>query len=97
MNNDGRYENIGGYSPPLEGGVRGGIKVVEVDGGQHADNKTDMIRDQWLKERGYKVLRFWNNEVLGNREGVLEKINDFLNHPLPNPPLKGEGIQLKSA
>jgi len=65
--------------------------IVEVDGGQHAENADDKTRDQWLNERGYRVLRFWNNEVLENREGVLEKIVMFLNYPLPNPPLKGEG------
>jgi len=48
--------------------------VVEVDGGQHADNKRDAIRDQWLAEHRYRVLRFWNNEVLGNIEGVWETI-----------------------
>jgi len=67
--------------------------IVEVDGGQHADSRNDQERDQWLKQCGYKVLRFWNNDVLGNRNGVVEKINEFLNHPLPNPPPKGEGIK----
>jgi len=65
--------------------------IIEVDGGQHADDVRDKARDKWLNERGYRVLRFWNNEVLENREGVLEKIVLSLNHPLPNPPLKGEG------
>ena len=65
--------------------------IIEVDGGQHYNNEADGIRDQWLKERGYKVLRFWNNDVLGNRDGVLEKIVEQLDHPLPSPPLKGEG------
>lgn len=65
--------------------------IIELDGGQHADNKQDKIRDEWLEERGYRVLRFWNNEVLGNRGGVMEKIVEGLNHPRPNPPLKGEG------
>jgi len=66
--------------------------IVEVDGGQHADNSDDKERDKWLKQRGYKVLRFWNNDVLLNRDGVIEKIAEYLNSPLPNPPLKGEGI-----
>ena len=68
--------------------------IVEVDGGQHADNMEDKGRDEWLKQRGYSVLRFWNNDVLGNREGVIAKIVEYLNHPLPNPPLKGEGIHV---
>jgi len=48
--------------------------VVEVDGGQHADNRRDAMRDQWLIDHRYRVLRFWNNEVLGNIEGVWDTI-----------------------
>jgi ATP-dependent helicase HrpA/adenine-specific DNA-methyltransferase len=49
--------------------------VIEVDGGQHDVNKPkDDIRTAWLEARGYRVLRFWNNEVLGNTEGVIEVI-----------------------
>ena len=52
--------------------------VVEVDGGQHVDNEADRNRDAWLQERGYRVLRFWNNEVLTASAAVLEKIAEFL-------------------
>jgi very-short-patch-repair endonuclease len=55
--------------------------VVEVDGGQHNEREArerDQQRAAWLKERGYQVLRFWNNEVLVNMEGVLEKIREVL-------------------
>ena len=52
--------------------------IVEVDGGQHADSQRDKVRDQWLAEQGFEVLRFWNNDVLGNRDGVLQRILDFL-------------------
>ena len=45
--------------------------IVEVDGGQHNESAADAIRDRCLTEQGYKVLRFWNNDVLGNIEGVL--------------------------
>ena len=48
--------------------------VIEIDGGQHADNAADVVRTQFLETQGYQVLRFWNNEVLGNIEGVLEVI-----------------------
>ena len=48
--------------------------VIEVDGGQHAGNKRDAVRDHWLVEHRYRVLRFWNNEVLGNIEGVWDTI-----------------------
>ncbi len=49
--------------------------VVEVDGGQHAtQQKADADREAGLVRLGYRVLRFWNNEVLGNTVGVLETI-----------------------
>ena len=49
--------------------------VVEVDGGQHSVEKDkDIKRDSYLKQEGFKILRFWNNEVLMNTEGVLEVI-----------------------
>ena len=49
--------------------------VIELDGGQHAgDKKKDMKRDQLLEENGFTVIRFWNNDVLGNIDGVLEVI-----------------------
>ncbi|MEN8245794.1 MAG: endonuclease domain-containing protein [Thermodesulfobacteriota bacterium] len=49
--------------------------VIELDGGQHAQHKEkDIQRDRFLVENGFKVLRFWNNEVLSNIDGVLETI-----------------------
>jgi very-short-patch-repair endonuclease len=48
--------------------------VVEIDGGQHMDCLLDRERDSYLENSGFKVLRFWNNEVLGNIEGVMETI-----------------------
>ena len=49
--------------------------VIEVDGGQHAAQKQqDDARTAYLEARGYQVIRFWNNEVLGNIEGVLQVI-----------------------
>ena len=66
--------------------------VVEADGGQHSLNKTaDNEREQWLKGQGYRVLRFWNNEVLMNITGVLEVIREScLKSPSPlSPPVKG--------
>ena len=52
--------------------------VIEVDGGQHSEAEKDTIRDQELAQNGYRVLRFWNNEVLGNIEGVLQTIESRL-------------------
>jgi very-short-patch-repair endonuclease len=48
--------------------------VIEVDGSQHADNEADRLRTRWLEDQGFRVLRFWNNEVLKNTSGVLDTI-----------------------
>ena len=48
--------------------------AIEVDGGQHSDNAVDTSRTAWLQSQGWKVLRFWNNDVLGNTNGVIETI-----------------------
>ncbi len=51
--------------------------VIEVDGGQHVGSKSeDIERDKWLKGQGFKVLRFWNNEVLKNIAGVCHTIKE---------------------
>jgi len=61
--------------------------VIEIDGGHH--NEAEIYADDekktaWLGKEGYRVLRFWNNEVLTNMEGVLEKIREAV-HPHLNP------------
>lgn len=59
--------------------------IVEVDGGQHSQ-EVDGTRDKWLANEGFEVLRFWNNEVLKNIDGVLEVIRlELLSHPHPSP------------
>ena len=61
--------------------------IVELDGGQHAKQKTyDEKRDTFLKYKGFRILRFWNNEVFENCFGVLESIYNALHH---HPPLEG--------
>ncbi len=55
--------------------------VIEIDGGQHNEEEIkgrDEERTTWLRERGYQILRFWNNEVLMNMESVLERISETL-------------------
>jgi len=52
--------------------------VDELDGGQHAESDRDKIRDEFLVARGYRVLRFWNNDVLSNMNGVLLTIQSEL-------------------
>jgi len=71
-----------------------GLKmVIELDGGQHAvQSRRDEARSMFLKSEGYQVLRFWNNEILANIDGVLEMIQSaILATPTPTPPHKGEG------
>ena|ERR1041385_4319566 len=53
--------------------------IVEVDGGQHAESSRDAARDAYLARENYRVIRFWNNDVLINRDGVLLTILDSLN------------------
>ena len=60
--------------------------VVEVDGGQHATNQEeDTKRSQYLAEKGYRVLRFWNHEVLTEVEAVQEAILSSLSEEAPSP------------
>jgi very-short-patch-repair endonuclease len=71
-----RQKPIGGYICDFV--CRERFLVVEVDGGQHNESAADEIRDRRLAEDGYRVLRFWNNEVLGNLEGVSASIQTEL-------------------
>jgi very-short-patch-repair endonuclease len=66
--------------------------VVEIDGGQHSSDR-DAPRTRILNELGYRVVRFWNNEVLQNLDGVLEALLLHVEpNPHPNPlPQAGEG------
>ncbi|MEL6539878.1 MAG: DUF559 domain-containing protein [Pseudomonadota bacterium] len=57
--------------------------IVEVDGGQHSDCPADEKRDAWLREQGFEVLRFWNNEVMQNPEGVARTIGEAASDPAP--------------
>jgi len=53
--------------------------IVEVDGSQHLENVDyDLQRTTFLERNGYRVIRFWNHEVLTEMEGVLEKLAQFL-------------------
>jgi len=57
--------------------------IIELDGGQHLNNEKDKVRDEWLKEQGYSVLRFWDNDIFNNVEGILEIIREKLLSPSP--------------
>jgi very-short-patch-repair endonuclease len=71
--------------------------VIEVDGSQHADHSDyDNRRTAFFASQGYRVLRFWNNEVFENMDGVLTAILEAISHPLPGAahlslPPEGEG------
>jgi very-short-patch-repair endonuclease len=63
--------------------------IIEVDGGQHDLNSVrEAARTEFLEREGYRVLRFWNNDVLSNLEGVHTVISAALGgiSPPPNPP-----------
>ena len=60
--------------------------VVEADGGQHAASETDATRTAWLESRGFRVLRFWNRDILENPEGVAATILRELEGARPPPP-----------
>ncbi|HEY3806875.1 MAG TPA: DUF559 domain-containing protein [Kofleriaceae bacterium] len=57
--------------------------IIEVDGGQHAGSKRDATRTAYLESQGFDVLRFWNNDVLQNIDGVLETIRIALSRGPP--------------
>ena len=72
--------------------------IVEADGGQHADNMYDEARTRWLEAQGFRVLRFWNHEILTQPEMVAVRLFHALANPSPRSPLasrpspaRGEG------
>jgi very-short-patch-repair endonuclease len=80
--------------------------VIEVDGGQHSESSMDVRRDRWLAANDFVVLRFWNNDVLSNLEGVLMSILGALCARTPHParasrgqpsPAGGEGDRVRGA
>lgn len=63
--------------------------IIELDGGQHAEAlEYDLARTRFLEKQGYRVIRFWNNDVSGNLGGVLETIAAALS-PSPSQPAAG--------
>lgn len=52
--------------------------VIEVDGGQHAEDADDARRTRFIEREGYRVIRFWNNDVLENTDGVIAQISLYL-------------------
>ena len=73
--------------------------IIEADGSQHADSRYDERRDALLRDKSFRVLRFWNNDILTNAAGVFDAIADTLATPHParamreSPsPARGEGF-----
>jgi very-short-patch-repair endonuclease len=58
--------------------------VIELDGGHHANSLADELRSDELAQHGYRVIRFWNHDVIENIEGVLELIGRALEVPPPH-------------
>ncbi|MEL6059854.1 MULTISPECIES: endonuclease domain-containing protein [unclassified Methylobacterium] len=81
-----RQESVGRYVADFC--CRDARLIIELDGGQHADSEHDRVRDAWLTAQGYRILRFWNAEVVNNIVGVLDTILAALS---PSPRLRGEG------
>ncbi len=67
--------------------------IVEVDGGQHLEQiEEDLERSLFLESMDYKVMRFWNNEILGDIDAVLGQIHSYLiEAPSPQPSPEGRG------
>ena len=69
--------------------------VVELDGGQHlVQEKSDLRRTAFLLRRGYRMLRFWDNDVLLNADVVMEEIARAVEDPHPDPYIRGRRVHL---
>lgn len=79
-----RQQPIGSYIVDF---VHFGARVVvEADGGQHVQSSHDAARDAWLMHQGFRVLRFWNDDILLHTDAVLESIWKALREGAPSPP-----------
>jgi adenine-specific DNA-methyltransferase len=70
--------------------------VVELDGGQHVQMKeTDRMRTKYIEKHGYRVVRFWDSDVLMKTDAIMEAIYAELQvpSPLPSPAIAGEGVK----
>jgi very-short-patch-repair endonuclease len=64
--------------------------IVEIDGGQHAKNKSDEERSEYLNKLGFRVLHFWNTDILTNINGCIDVLLSTFTPP-PTPPARGGG------
>jgi very-short-patch-repair endonuclease len=76
--------------------------IIEADGGHHSEQaEYDAQRDNWLRSQGFTVLRFWNNDILSNTDGVVERIfevcRELARSPSPQPlPRRGGGAKRRA-
>jgi very-short-patch-repair endonuclease len=76
-------------------GCREAKLIVELDGSQHAESEYDRVRDTFLAEQGWAIMRIWNNELDNNPDGVFEAIVERAaeclggTHPQPLPSREG--------
>lgn len=71
--------------------------MIEADGSQHVESAADEQRTAWLECQGFRVLRFWNNDILLSGDSVATAILAALETPLPNPsPARVEGLSNSS-
>jgi very-short-patch-repair endonuclease len=73
--------------------------IIELDGRQHAQEVNyDAVRDAWLRGQGFIILRFWNNDVLKNIDGVMMMIlSNVQGTPYLNPSPQGGRKKTQSA
>lgn len=78
-----RQVHVGSYI--VDFACRSKRLIIELDGSQHADNRGDDVRTAVLNKAGYSVLRFWNDEVVFERQAVLETILAVLDGRITSP------------
>ena len=71
--------------------------AIECDGSQHSDSATDEARTHLIEAHGYRVIRFWNNDILANIDGVQEMTLEQLRNPLPPSPGRAGPLPLPRA
>jgi len=74
--------------------------IIEVDGGTHstdAELRRDRTRERYLRDQGFRVMRFWNADVRQNMEGVMDTIVAALHTPTPDPSPQGGGVRRSRA
>jgi very-short-patch-repair endonuclease len=69
--------------------------IIEADGSQHADNRNDARRDAFPRAEGFRLLRFWNNQVLAESEAVAAAIHDAFSAPSPFAASGGSSLSRK--